>query len=101
MEWRKKNTNGVVIVWCETQEEVEDFFDIAEYEGVQWNGGMFPNLRSHTNAYKSGYEYFLYENNKLCYSGYTMRQPAQATVLGSELHNYAISVRLKRGDTRD
>lgn len=100
MDWRKIDDRGRVIVWCKTQQEVDDFMDIAEYEGIFWNGGNYPHLKDHVDGSKPNVEYHIYQNNSLCYDPFVSRRK-NATVLGSDLHNYAISVRLKRGDTCD
>ena len=100
MNWRKTGSDGRTIVWCKTQQEVDDFMDIAEYEGVEWGGSLYATLRSHTEALHPNVEYHIFPDNKLYYDP-GIRQRKHATILGSELHNYAISVRLKRGGTRD
>ena len=99
-EENKTNEEKVEQVKVENTVIDDDKIDIAEYEGIFWGGHGSPNLRDHVAANQPFVEYHVKDTGRLYYDP-GVHNRKNATVLGSELHNYAISVRLKRGDVRD
>ena len=87
-------------IYCKTKEEVEYFMDIAEAKCLLWSDGREP--RYYYDGFPIIYSIDCTNNNKkILFDIVIDQQKINESIPAIYLRNYAISVRLKRGDTHD
>lgn len=82
-------------VYCKTQEEVDEFMDIAEYIGIKWRGYDIKAPRDSQYAKKYPIVFINADNNLVC------AYPADDSYIRpsipiSVFRNYVIAVRNRR-----
>lgn len=80
-------------IYCQTQEEVDFFMDVAEAKDLRWIDGEKPR------HYDDGFPiiYIIDGRSRLEFDNEISARKINEAIPASELRNYAISIRAKRG----